>query len=145
MRYRLGILTPVLFLGALLLAGCGLTRNQGPAVDVNCDEFMQVQNVERALNVSSGGSFAVMLCSNPTTGFEWEPAEIGDPAVLRETGHRYVSPDDIKPPRPGAAGQEIWTFEALQAGQSTISIAYSRPWEGGEKATWTFALTVVVD
>ena len=144
MRYRLGIWTMVLFLG-LLLAGCGLTRQQGPAVDVNCDEFMEAQHVERALDVASGSSFAVMLCANPTTGFEWEPAEIGDPAVLVQTSRRYVSPEDENPPRPGAAGQEIWTFEALQAGESTISIDYSRPWEGGEKATWTFVLTVSVD
>ena len=48
------------------------------------------------------------------------------------------------PPPPGTAGQEIWTFKALRPGTSTISMDYSRPWEGGEKGEWTFKLTVVV-
>ena len=44
----------------------------------------------------------------------------------------------------GAAGKEIWTFNALRKGTSNISMEYSRPWEGGEKAEWTFTLDVVV-
>ena len=50
----MGLLLIALLLGALLLAGCGLTRRQGPAVDVNCDEFAKVQHVERVLQVASG-------------------------------------------------------------------------------------------
>ncbi|MCD6567992.1 MAG: protease inhibitor I42 family protein [Dehalococcoidia bacterium] len=44
----------------------------------------------------------------------------------------------------GAPGKEVWTFEALEKGSSTISMEYSQPWEGGEKAAQTFSLTVVV-
>jgi inhibitor of cysteine peptidase len=57
-----------------------------------------------------------------------------------------VSPEENEtPPPPGTAGQEVWTFKAFKTGKSTISIEYSRPWEGGEKAAWTFVLTVLVD
>jgi inhibitor of cysteine peptidase len=44
----------------------------------------------------------------------------------------------------GAPGKEIWTFKALKKGQSSISMEYSQPWEGGTKAAETFQLTVVV-
>ena len=44
----------------------------------------------------------------------------------------------------GTPGQEVWTFEALKKGSSTVSLEYDRPWEGGEKGEWTFELTVVV-
>ncbi|HIE17804.1 MAG TPA: hypothetical protein EYP71_06365 [Dehalococcoidia bacterium] len=44
----------------------------------------------------------------------------------------------------GAAGQEVWTFEALKKGSCTVSMQYSRPWESEEKATWRFSLTVSI-
>jgi predicted secreted protein len=47
------------------------------------------------------------------------------------------------PPPPGTPGQEVWTFNALKAGESTISLDYS--WLGGEKGEWTFVLNVVVE
>jgi inhibitor of cysteine peptidase len=82
------------------------------------------------------------LCSNPTTGFLWsETAQITDQAVLQQTAHEMVSAEDQDVV--GAAGSEVWTFKALKKGESTVSMEYSRPWEGGEKGEWTFSLTVV--
>jgi hypothetical protein len=34
---------------------------------------------------------------------------------------------------------------ALKKGTSTITLDYSQPSEGGEKAKWTYTLTVVVE
>jgi len=42
----------------------------------------------------------------------------------------------------GGAGKEVFTFRTLKKGVSTIDFEYSRPWEGGEKAQWTFKLEV---
>ena len=92
-----------------------------------------------------GDSFTVTLCSNPTTGFMWsESAQISDQTVLQQTDHQLVMPESEPPPPPGTPGQEVWTFQALNKGETTVSMEYSRPWEGGEKGNWTFALTVVV-
>jgi len=44
----------------------------------------------------------------------------------------------------GAPGAQVWTFKALKKGATTVSLDYSRPWEGGEKGVWTFELTVTV-
>jgi len=85
------------------------------------------------------------LGSNPTTGFQWsEEAQISDAGILKQTSHEFVGPDSDPPPPPGTPGQEVWTFEALKAGTGQISMEYSRPWEGGEKAEWTYTLTVTV-
>ncbi|GAJ15320.1 unnamed protein product [marine sediment metagenome] len=96
------------------------------------------------MEVSVGDSFTVTLCSNPTTGFEWESAKISDQTVLQQVDHKFVGPESEPLPPPGTPGQEVWTFKALKKGTSTVSIDYSRPWEGGEKGEWTFALTVTV-
>ena len=45
----------------------------------------------------------------------------------------------------GTSGKEVWTFKTLNAGTTEISMDYSRPWEGGEKAEWTFVAAITVE
>jgi len=140
------VLTGVVLALLLCAGGCVGGSGQG-ALEVTCDEFMELdpgeQAIDRELKVTTGDSFTVTLCSNPSTGFEWEEAVVSDQSVLRQAGHEFQAPGSGAPP--GAAGKEVWTFEAVKQGASTVSMAYSRPWEGGEKGVWTFSLTVVVD
>jgi inhibitor of cysteine peptidase len=114
------------------------------SVEVPCDEFYESRHISRDADIPVGAALQVILCSNPSTGFQWEEARISDPAVLEELSHEFVSPESKPPPPPGTPGQDVWTFKALKAGESTISVDYSRPWEGGEKGEWTFVLNVVV-
>ena len=145
MKSKLFILGSVLVLSALVLGGCGPAKPQEASVDVSCDDFTKLQSISKEIEVAVGSSFTVTLCSNPSTGFQWGAAKINDQTVLEEASRKFVSPESKEPPPPGTAGQEVWTFKALKAGKSTILIEYSRPWEGGEKAAWTYALTVLVD
>jgi len=104
---------------------------------------MGQNHISQEAKIAVGGSLTVTLCSNQTTGFAWvESAEISDQTVLQQTDHRLVSPEAEGVV--GAAGTQVWTFQALKKGTSTISMEYSRPWEGGEKGEWTFNLTVTV-
>lgn len=145
MKSKLFILGSVLIVSALILGGCTPSTSQEASADVSCDDFMKLQSISRELEVAVDSSFTLTLCSNPTTGFQWESAKISDQTVLAQVGHQFVSPESETPPPPGTAGKEVWTFKALKKGKSTISIEYSQPWEGGEKAAWTYALAVVVN
>jgi inhibitor of cysteine peptidase len=131
---------------SIFLLACSPTLEPVPqvSVEVSCDDFYEHKHLSQQVEVAAGDSFSVTLCSNPTTGFQWsESAQISDPTVLQQTGHQFVSPQSEPPPPPGTPGQEVWTFNALNKGTSTVSLEYSRPWEGGEKGEWTFVLTVV--
>jgi len=129
---------------SLCLFACSPTPKQVP-VEASCDDFMKLQHITKEVEAAVGDSFTVTLCSNPSTGFLWsETAQLSDQTVLQQTDHKLVMPESEPPPPPGTPGQEVWTFQTLKKGTSTISIEYSRPWEGGEKAEWTFVLTVVV-
>jgi len=117
-----------------------------PAIDVSYDDFMNLQHISQEVEVAVDDSFTVTLGSNPaSTGFQWsESAQISDQTVLQQTAHELVPPTDGLLLSPGTPGKEIWTFQALKKGDSTVSMEYSQPWEGGEEATWTFNLTVTV-
>jgi len=113
--------------------------------EVSCDDFMANNHIAKQVDVNAGDTFTVILCSNPSTGFQWvEEAQISDPTTVKQAGHNFISPESDPPPPPGTPGQEIWTFEALREGIATVFMEYSRPWEGGEKGEWTFELTVSV-
>ena len=114
-------------------------------VEVYCDEFYNNQHISKTIEVNAGDRLTVVLCSNPTTGFQWsEEAEISDSTLLKQEAHEFVGPESEPPPPPGTPGVEAWTFQTLKKGTSTVSMEYSRPWEGGEKGEWTFTLDVVV-
>jgi len=127
----------------LILLLCVPSCTTGASVEVSCDDFMQQKHISKEVATAVGDSFTVTLCSNATTGFKWsESAKISDPTVVQQIGHELVSPEAKGVV--GAAGKEVWTFKALKKGTSTVSLEYSRPWEGGEKGEWTFNLTVVI-
>ena len=120
----------------------GKTSEQ-ETIKVSYDDFMKHKNIRQEIEVKAGDSFKVILSSNPTTGFQWsETANISVPGILEQVSHELVPPAQTG--AVGAPGQEIWTFKALKAGTSTISLEYSRPWQGGEKREWTFEMTVLV-
>jgi inhibitor of cysteine peptidase len=135
----------VLLVSTMILVGCGGKAAHTASVDVQCNDFMENGDLSDEVEIGLGDSLVVSLCSNATTGFQWGPAAIADESVLKEVSHRFESPEELgTEPVLGAAGEEIWTFEPLKAGETTVNMEYSQPWEGGEKAAWTFVLTVLV-
>jgi len=96
------------------------------------------------VEVVAGALVTVRLESNATTGFRWELAEPIDEGMLALIESKYTPPEEVEKNEQtvGAGGVEEWTFETLKPGDTTISMAYSRPWEGGEKGVRTFTLTV---
>lgn len=143
MKTRL-LLLCILLIPAFWLAACAPPSTGGTLVVVSCDVFDSQPHPTKQISVASGDSFTVTLCSNATTGYQWsESAQIGDPTVVEQLSHETLAPQNTSVV--GAPGSEVWTFKALKKGTSTISMDYSRSWEGGEKGTWTFDLTVTVN
>jgi inhibitor of cysteine peptidase len=135
------IMVGLMVVTVMALLACSATPKEA-SVQVSTDDFMNQKNISQQVDVPNGGSLTVTLGSNPTTGFKWsEEAQVSDSAVLKQMEHKYVAPDGKLM---GAAGDEVWTFKALKKGVATVTLEYSRPWEGGEKGEWTYTLTVTV-
>ena len=143
----------LIMVGLMVIVALSLFACAAPAqpaglwvwAETYCDEFYDNQHISKTIEVNIGDTLVVVLCSNPTTGFQWtEEAQISDTGVIEQVNHEFVGPESEPPPPPGTPGLETWRFQTLKQGASTISLEYSRPWEGGEKAEWTYNLTVVV-
>ena len=78
-----------------------------------------------AIAATVGVSFAISLDANPTTGYSWDLATPLDSNVLDLLHHSYQRAGSGM----GAGGTDIWTFEPLCAGFTTIVLRYRRPWE----------------
>lgn len=110
-------------------------------VEFSYDQLMSQKHISQNVDVELPGSLIVTLASNPSTGFQWQEAVIGNTTVLAEYSRQFVEPQsDLA----GAGGQDVWTFKTLEKGTSTLQFQYSRPWEGGEQGEWTVDLTVSV-
>ncbi len=131
----------------LLALGCKSEEPAAPeTIELSCDDFAAQNHITRNVELSKSGSLTVSLCSNPTTGFSWgETPEVSAPSVIAQESHNFVEPQvggDV--PIVGAPGKDVWVFNSLEAGTATISMSYSRPWEGGEKDVQTLVLNVTV-
>jgi len=140
MKHKIMLIT-IILVAFLALSSCAVTSSL-TSVEISCDEFPEhPHSIRNEFQVEIGDKITVKLCSNPTTGFEWD-YEMTIENVLKEEDH------DFEPPKgdvPGAAGIEIWTFKAVEKGTTKVQMEYSRPWEGGEKAEWAYTMTVTVE
>ena len=135
-----------LYLVLLILVFCGsFAACSSPDVEitVNYAELLVNKKLNQEVEVKTGDLISVVLGHNPATGYEWEEPVIADTAIIQQKGKPvYIPPKERVP---GAGGNQAWEYTALQAGTSNITMKYSQPWDGGEKGTWVYTLTVIVE
>ena len=140
-----GVATGMVIAAALALPGCAHADKRTPqstTVEVSYDDLLNQKNVARQVSLVAGDTLRVVLGTNASTGYQWTAeAQISDRGVLTQTGHQTIAPTDAKP---GAAGTEVWTFDAIKAGSATLTTSYGQPWPGGTQDAWTFSAAVSV-
>lgn len=83
-------------------------------------------NPDETITVKVNEEFIIALTSNPTTGFAWE--ESHDQGMLSLEEVTYVQ-DESPEEMVGVGGTELFRYKALQAGETEITLLYTRPWE----------------
>jgi predicted secreted protein len=84
----------------------------------------------KPITVTVGRPFKITLQYNASTGYQWQFAKPPDPNLLKLLDTEYKRPDSK---RIGSGGDQIWTFETLAAGKTSLELNYVRPWESGAK------------
>ena len=140
MRWKI---LPVLAAMTVLLSSlsCIVTSHDFSA-EITCEQFGDRGDRTGEFDVEIGDKIRVELCSNPTTGFEWAYDTSGD-TVLKEEDRDFAEAKTEGVV--GAAGKQLWTFEAIGEGTTEVSMEYSQPWDGGIKAEWTYTMRVTAD
>ena len=138
MKLRI-VLIFLMLITSLSLSSCITSRHIN--VDITCDQFNENHHMRNEFQVEIGDKIRAKLCLNPTTGFKWE-YEMSNENVLNEEDYDFEEPKgDVV----GAPGIEVWTFEAVSKGTTEVRMAYSQPWEGGEKEVWTYTIAATVE
>ncbi len=131
----------------LLAPGATLTRIAGAALIVRAmGPQLVVDDTSdgKAVTVKTGDIIQVVLKGNPTTGYTWTVVlSETDATILEQMGDpTYVPESDLI----GAGGTFTFRFKALKAGEATLMLGYSRPWESVPPLeTFTMAVKVVDD
>ena len=137
---KLKILSVFVLSILLLLSSACIVTSHDYNMELSCEDFTEASHYHTNYELEVGDKIRLELCSNATTGFQWEYQMILE-GVLQEEDHDHKEPENELP---GAAGLELWTFEAVGVGETEVEMKYSQPWEGGEKEVWTYTMTVTV-
>ena len=122
------------------LSSCGET-SYDYGFKISCEKFEENSSYSSELELEVGDKIKLELCSNQTTGFNWD-YEFTAENIVKEVSHDYEEPGESVV---GAPGVELWTFEAIEKGTTEIKMEYSQPWEGGTKTEWTYTVKVTVE
>jgi inhibitor of cysteine peptidase len=125
----------------LLVIGCG-SGSGSTTIELTLDELAAQNNVVKNITLNPQDTLTVKLGSNPTTGFSWADAVIGNAAVIEQVSRDYIAPTATG--IVGAGGTEVWVFSAKSDGTTTIQFSYGRPWQGGEQGIYTLTINVTV-
>jgi len=95
------------------------------------------------VGVKKGQTLAIVLDSNPTTGYQWEVAEAPNEQVLQQVGEIEYESNPNPKDMVGVGGVQTIRFDVVGAGKTALKMVYIRPWEKDEVPAEIFAIDVV--
>jgi inhibitor of cysteine peptidase len=124
------LLSLVLLALALLAAGCRASNVVQAGPDDN----------GRQIEMKVGQELVITLEANPTTGYSWDVDALSEDVIRAAGEPEFESASTLV----GAGGTQTMRFEAVEAGQSTLTLAYRRPWEKDVRPIETYSIEVIV-
>lgn len=94
-----------------------------------------------AVVLQAGDQLTVRLVSNASTGYQWVVVDEGPLAQAGDPVYEQSESDNVV----GAAGAEVFTFDAPEAGTGTLTLEYRRSWETTAPAEQTWSVDVTVE
>ena len=97
------------------------------------------------ITVRAGKEFTIQLISNPSTGYGWQLAQPLDGRIVTFVSNIFHEPSiNTVPVIVGQSGLEVWTFQALHSGSTTIALKYVRAWESNSPPAASESYTIRV-
>jgi predicted secreted protein len=89
------------------------------------------------INIRRGQKFTITLESNPTSGFKWLPSFDGSIISLLSCNSQSSTATRV-----GGSGKDIFTFKAVNSGETVLKMVYKRSWEQQSVAEQNFFIDV---
>jgi inhibitor of cysteine peptidase len=121
-------------IAVLALTACSGSSTESPA------NGLVISDPGKTIEVAAGNEFKIVIESNPSTGYHWELVGELDGGILQFVSKDYRANEPVMP---GSGGVDVWTFHAVAAGETTITLGYYPPGQG-EPAAQEVAFAVVV-
>ena len=102
---------------------------------------VNVSDPAKILEAAAGNEFKIVIDSNPTTGYHWALVGELDADVIEFVSQEYAADEPVMP---GSGGADIWTFKALSAGETQITLGYYPPSNDPVEPQQTLTFTVTV-
>jgi inhibitor of cysteine peptidase len=128
------MLIVLITLSTLLFASC--RANSGVELDAS--------GTGGKATLKPGQTLTVKLNSNPSTGYGWQVTRISESTIKQVGEPEFVQPGQDFQVEVGSGGIEVFRFEAIAAGETTIEMVYVRPWETDVAPAETYTIQVTV-
>jgi predicted secreted protein len=103
---------------------------------------LKVSDPQQPITVDSGKEFTIVLEANPTTGYHWDIVGELDQNVVVFVKSEYISTSD--PNLVGGGGLDVWTFRAIRAGETNVTLGYYPPSNTAVEPQQTTTFIVIV-
>lgn len=100
----------------------------------------------RQIELTKGQTLNVTLEANPSTGYSWEAVELNNNILLQigEPEYQQISNFTNEHPMAGVPEMQIFRFEVINTGRTTLKLVYHRPWEKDVAPLNNFSIDLVV-
>jgi predicted secreted protein len=133
-----------LLLVTILLTGCASssftpTPTLPPTVETP-NTLPEPTDPTQLITIKSGETFELLVPSNSSTGYHWEIIPELDMNTVEFVEQSYMPEEPVMP---GSGGMDVWTFRAVNAGDTTIVLGYYPPGNDTDpEETVTFSVRV---
>ena len=135
-----------LLIAAILLTGCaGSAFTPTPTLAPTPAEetpspLPEPTDPTQLITATAGETFDIILPSNPSTGYHWNIIGELDESIVQRVAQDYIAEEPVKP---GSGGMDVWTFRAVDSGDTTIELGYFPPDENPDPfETVIFSISV---
>ena len=118
----------VLLIVTFLLTGCSAsTATATPPLPPTGEiqtTLPEPTDPTQLIAIRSGETFDLILPSNPSTGYHWDIVPELDTNLVEFVQQSYFAE---QPVAPGSGGMDVWTFRAVNPGNTTVVLGYYPP------------------
>jgi len=119
-----------LWIAILLLTGCATsssTASQTPTLPPTAETpntLPEPTDHTQLIPVKADETFDLVVPSNSSTGYHWDIIPELDENIVQFVEQNYIAE---QPVLPGSGGVDVWTFRAVNAGDTTVVLGYYPP------------------